>query len=153
MAANLLKSASIGTSTNTALVSALEKGSETLANISKAFVARSQDMIIHTFYETEKIHGVIVVDRQSTVTGLENERLFPVNANHRIMCKMPSSTSHQYKTVGFGLQSSFKGSLQMLFHMAKFPKPTRSHTIMSLTAEFISLLDKESCADWIRRYL
>lgn len=41
-----------------------------------------------------------VVDKQSARTGLKNERLFPVNANHRTMCKMPSSTSHQYITVG-----------------------------------------------------
>lgn len=41
-----------------------------------------------------------VVDKQSALTGLDNERLFPVNANHRTLCKIPSSTSHQYKTVG-----------------------------------------------------
>lgn len=59
-AANLLKSASIGTSTNTALISDLEKGAITLANVSKQFVDRTRDMIIYTFYETERLHGVKV---------------------------------------------------------------------------------------------
>ena len=58
--ANLLKSASIGTSTNTAIVSDLEKGSPTLANISKQFVDKAPDMILYTFYETERLHGVMV---------------------------------------------------------------------------------------------
>ena len=59
-AANLLKNASIGTSTNIALLSDLEKGSTTLANISQQFVDRTQDMIIYTFYETERLRGVMV---------------------------------------------------------------------------------------------
>ena len=60
-AANLLKSFSIGTSTNTAIVSDLEKGSTTLADISKQFVNKmAPDMILYTFYETERLHGIMV---------------------------------------------------------------------------------------------
>lgn len=59
-AANLLKSASIIISTNTAIVSDLEKGSTTLANISKQFVEKTPNMILYTFYETERLHGIIV---------------------------------------------------------------------------------------------
>ena len=58
--ANLLKSASMGTSTNTALVSNLVKGSTTLANISNQFVDRARDMMIYTFYETKRLNGVMV---------------------------------------------------------------------------------------------
>ena len=54
-AANLLKSSSIGTSTNTAIVSDLEKGSTTLADISQQFGDKARDMIIYTFYETERL--------------------------------------------------------------------------------------------------
>ena len=43
-----------------------------------------------------------MVDKQSALIGpLPNELEFPVNANHRTICKIPSSTSHEYKTVGF----------------------------------------------------
>lgn len=41
-----------------------------------------------------------MVDKLSALTGLENERLFPVTANHRTMCKIPSYTSYQYRVVG-----------------------------------------------------
>lgn len=41
-----------------------------------------------------------MVDKQSAQIGLPNETLFPVNADHRTICKIPSSTSHEYQTVG-----------------------------------------------------
>lgn len=59
-AAKLLRNASIGTSTNVALLSDLEKGSTTLANISNQFVDRASNLIIYTFYETEKLNKVMV---------------------------------------------------------------------------------------------
>ena len=58
-AAKLLRNASIGTSTNVALLSNLEKGSATLANISSQFVDRALNLIIYTFYETEKLNKVM----------------------------------------------------------------------------------------------
>ena len=58
--AKLLKTASIGTSTNVALLSDLEKGSATLASISSQFVDRARNLIIYTFYETEKLNKVMV---------------------------------------------------------------------------------------------
>lgn len=58
-AANLLKSASIDAS-NTAIVSDLEKGSISLATIAQQFVEKVPDMIIYTFYETDRLHGVLV---------------------------------------------------------------------------------------------
>ena len=58
-AADLLKSASIDAS-NTAIVSDLEKGSIGLAIIAQQFVEKVPDMIIYTFYETDRLHGVLV---------------------------------------------------------------------------------------------
>ena len=59
-AAKLLKHASVGTTTDATLLSDLEKGSPTLANISNQFVDRARNMIIYTFYETEKLNKVMV---------------------------------------------------------------------------------------------
>lgn len=59
-AAKLLRNASVGTSTNVAILSDLEKGSATLANISNQFVDRARNMIIYSFYETEKLNKVVV---------------------------------------------------------------------------------------------
>lgn len=59
-AANALKGASIGTSTNTALVADLRRDSDTLINISKQFVHRGKDLKIYSFYETQRLGGVLV---------------------------------------------------------------------------------------------
>jgi hypothetical protein len=59
-AANALKAASIGTSTNTALLADLRKDCTALSNISKQFVERGKDLKIYTFYETQKLGGVVV---------------------------------------------------------------------------------------------
>lgn len=59
-AANALKAASIGRTTNTAFVAALRKNSNTLINISKQFVHRAKDLKIYTFYETQRLSGIVV---------------------------------------------------------------------------------------------
>ena len=59
-AANALKAASIGMTTNTALVDDLKRGSTTLMNISRQFVSRGKHLTIYTFYETLKLSGVLV---------------------------------------------------------------------------------------------
>ena len=59
-AAKILKGASFGILTNSAIVSDLEKGSPILANISKKFVDKTHEMIIYTFYEAKKLYGVMV---------------------------------------------------------------------------------------------
>ena len=59
-AANALKGASLGTSTNTALVADLKKDSSTLTSVSKQFVDRTAQLQIYTFYETQKLYGVVV---------------------------------------------------------------------------------------------
>lgn len=41
-----------------------------------------------------------VVNKSSASIGLRNESLYPVNADHRTICKTPSATSHEYRSVG-----------------------------------------------------
>ena len=57
-AADALNSASLGTSTNTAIVKDLKMDSSTLTNISRQFVDRAKDLIIYSFYETQKLSGL-----------------------------------------------------------------------------------------------
>ena len=59
-AANALKGASIGLTTNNALVADLRKDSSALSTISKQFIERSRDLSIYTFYERLKLKGVLV---------------------------------------------------------------------------------------------
>lgn len=55
MLANIIKSASFGTRTNTRLMNELRSRSEILEDISKSFVDRSKNLMILSFYETDKM--------------------------------------------------------------------------------------------------
>jgi hypothetical protein len=52
--ANILQVATVGTSTNPRLVTALKKESTTLSDISTQFIERGASLKIYTFYETER---------------------------------------------------------------------------------------------------
>ena len=54
MFANILKAASLGSSTNSQLSADLKERSKVLQSISKSFVDRSKSLSITSFYETEK---------------------------------------------------------------------------------------------------
>ena len=43
---------------------------------------------------------VQVVDEDSATTGIPNERLFPVDADHHTICRFESVESQAYKAVG-----------------------------------------------------
>ncbi len=104
-----MKGATLGMLTHTALVKDLQKASTALATISKQFFARGKSLKIYTFYETRKLSGIVVchmrsfialcsdlsqvVDKESAVLNLSNEKLFPVDANHRTICHIPSAES------------------------------------------------------------
>ena len=62
-AANALKGASIGLSTNTALVADLKKNSSALTDIQKQSIERIKHLNMYTFYEMLKVHGVLVRTR------------------------------------------------------------------------------------------
>ena len=59
-AANALKGACMGMSTNTALVADLRKDSTPLSHISNQFIDRGRNLKIYTFYETLKLFGTVV---------------------------------------------------------------------------------------------
>ena len=59
-AANALKGASIGLTTNNALVADLRKDSSALSTISKQFIERGRNLSIYTFYERLRLKGVLV---------------------------------------------------------------------------------------------
>ena len=58
--ANIVKGLSIGTSTNSRLVSDLKKDSSSLGSISSQFVHRTKGIRIYTFYETKKTESIVV---------------------------------------------------------------------------------------------
>ena len=60
IAANVLRAGTAGVSTNTAVLAELGNDSTTLTDISNQFIDRAKDLKIYTFYELEKISGVLV---------------------------------------------------------------------------------------------
>lgn len=59
-AAEILRTVQLGTGTNTHYVSALKRNSTEFANISQQWVERSEGVQIRTFFETERLSGVLV---------------------------------------------------------------------------------------------
>jgi hypothetical protein len=58
MVGNVLKAATLGTSTNTRLARELSSGSDTLRRISSSFTSWGKELTIYSFYETEKMPGM-----------------------------------------------------------------------------------------------
>jgi serine/threonine-protein phosphatase 2B catalytic subunit len=99
-AAQLVKAIQFSYGTNTNFVMALQRNSATFAEITKQFTLLATDIRIRTFYETEKLAGQLIVDRESAVLGLDNEVAVGLAASdHRTMCKYGSLTSQRYKSV------------------------------------------------------
>ena len=61
-AANVLRAGTAGVSTNTAVLAELRNDSITLTDVSNQFIDRARDLKIYTFYELEKISGILVGD-------------------------------------------------------------------------------------------
>lgn len=60
-AANFVKLAQLaGSGANTNFIAALQRKSEVFADISQQFVERAAPLTIRTFYETERLYGVLV---------------------------------------------------------------------------------------------
>lgn len=58
--ANLLKALQLGSGTNTAYLDALVKNSAEFSLTSQQWVERSAGLKIRTFFETERLHGILV---------------------------------------------------------------------------------------------
>ncbi|KAH0536549.1 hypothetical protein FGG08_006579 [Glutinoglossum americanum] len=105
-AANLLKLAKPGININTKFLEALQRNSAVFAEISQQFVERGASLQIRTFYETEKLRSLLIVDRESARLGLPNELAVGIaGANHRTMCKYSSAASQKYLPVRRALES------------------------------------------------
>jgi hypothetical protein len=66
-AANILRYGQVSLRTNPTYVKALQKNSPTFANISTQFVDRAEQLLIRTFYETERMGNQVVSFRNSPV--------------------------------------------------------------------------------------
>lgn len=60
LAARLLNTVQLGLGTNQSFVEALQRNSQTFADISQSFIERAAPLKVRTFYETEKLYGNLV---------------------------------------------------------------------------------------------
>lgn len=104
-AARLLNTVQLGLRTNTSFVEALARNSQTFTDISQSFIERAAPLKIRTFYETEKLYGNLIVDKDSARLGLPNEVSGGVTAaDHRTICKFNDKDSQRYRPVWKAIQ-------------------------------------------------
>ena len=59
----------------------------------------------------DKIHQV--VDEPSARLNLPNEKVFPVDADHRTICKIPSREDQVYQIVGIWIAKLVKAHIEI----------------------------------------
>lgn len=102
-AAKVLNASQLGANAN--FVHSLQKNSKAFQNISQQFIERAADLKrIYTFYELEKLHNILVVDKDSACLGLKNEISVGISANHRYICKFSDPESEIYRPVWRAIQ-------------------------------------------------
>ncbi|KFY84990.1 hypothetical protein V500_08810 [Pseudogymnoascus sp. VKM F-4518 (FW-2643)] len=106
MFADILRTASLGTSTNARLVRDLQARSEVLRGISRRFVERGKDLQIFSFWETDQfkwLNGKVVAEDSATLDW-PNETAIPVDGDHRSICQFSSIEEKRYRNVWANLQ-------------------------------------------------
>ena len=102
-AANVLNASQLGANAN--FVRSLQKNSNAFSDISHQFIERAANLRkIYTFYELEKLHNILVVDKDSARLAIRNEVPVAVSANHREICKFHSADSRKYRPVWKAIQ-------------------------------------------------
>ncbi|RPA89570.1 hypothetical protein L873DRAFT_1754902 [Choiromyces venosus 120613-1] len=91
----------VGTSMRSDLLKNLQTNSDALQQITNSFISRTSGLQIVTFYEQEITTPLksLVVNMDSAILNLPNERRIPVNANHREICKFSHANSQKYSPV------------------------------------------------------
>jgi hypothetical protein len=90
-------------------LSDLERDSPGLDMINDEFKHYADDVGFWSFYETVKlnmgVHSAIIVEKDSASIGLKHERILPLNADHRTVCKFDSVHDSNYIKVKSALAS------------------------------------------------
>ncbi|KAK4888605.1 hypothetical protein LTR27_012500 [Elasticomyces elasticus] len=117
----LLQMATAGRTTNSDLVSFLKKGSKPLSDISGQAIHRLSALQVYSFYELETYYGEVIVNKDSALLSLPNEKTFPMNANHSTVCKFGSENSKNYLLVGRAIAGMVE-NIKVLNELKKMPK-------------------------------
>ncbi|KAE8445546.1 hypothetical protein EG329_013310 [Mollisiaceae sp. DMI_Dod_QoI] len=80
----------------------LERSSDELVEIAAQFVERAIRLQIVTVYEGRPLGsavGPVVVNKASAVMNLPNERLIPIDADHRSICRFSSQEDSRFESI------------------------------------------------------
>ncbi|KAH6681563.1 NACHT and WD domain protein [Halenospora varia] len=97
-----------------AYVSELKKGSYALQAINDEFCDCSSDVVLWSFYETQKLSigglfSTLIVDPESAVLSYPQEKRIPMTADHRSICKFSTVTDPNYIIIRNSLASIVSG--------------------------------------------
>ncbi|KAI8633638.1 hypothetical protein F5Y19DRAFT_247067 [Xylariaceae sp. FL1651] len=90
-------------------VAELTRNSSTIDELNESFRHHASKLQIFSFYETLSTQigpmNVMILDKQSSLLGYENETAKPLNANHHNVCKYTSPDDSNYRSVRDALRS------------------------------------------------
>ncbi|KAH0425280.1 serine carboxypeptidase, partial [Aureobasidium melanogenum] len=110
--AQIIPYLSLGFRGNTKLLESLSSKSADWMRISRDFVYRATSLQIRTFYETDRLGNVIVVDESSATMSLPNELALPLaGSNHATICKFAASENQRYDPVKDALEDLVRAAL------------------------------------------
>lgn len=112
-----------------ALLRNLDSNSDMLTEISRQFLHRSSGLKIMTFTEQliEPPLESLVVPEHSAILGLPNERVYPMHAHHRNMCRFESKESQNFLLVEGAIKELVSGSLELKATLTTVNTMTTAH--------------------------
>ncbi|KAH0030808.1 hypothetical protein KCU78_g2959, partial [Aureobasidium melanogenum] len=110
--ARMVSYVTLGLRGNSRILGSLETKSADCVRISRGFVHRATSLQIRTFYETDRLGNVIVVDESSSTMNLPNELALPLlGSNHVTICKFSASENQRYEPVKDALEELVRAGL------------------------------------------
>ncbi|KAG9759988.1 hypothetical protein KCU73_g3113, partial [Aureobasidium melanogenum] len=123
---------SLGFRGNSKFLESLSSKSADWMRISRDFVHRATSLQIRTFYETDRLGNVIVVDESSATMNLPNELALPLaGSNHVTICKFSASENQRYEPVKDALEDLVRAGLEITQRASNMPLTS----VMPLTSD------------------
>ncbi|KAI0865949.1 hypothetical protein F4860DRAFT_458305 [Xylaria cubensis] len=106
---NRVLSSSVFGHTSKDYVTELTRNSTTIDELNESFRHHASKLQIFSFYETLSTQigpmNILILEKQSSLLGYENETVKPLNANHHDVCKFTSPNDSNYRSVRDALRS------------------------------------------------
>ncbi|KAI0444621.1 hypothetical protein F4803DRAFT_511376 [Xylaria telfairii] len=106
---NRVLSSSVFGHTSKDYITELTRNSTTIDELNESFRHHASKLDIFSFYETLGtqigLMNTLILEKQSSVLGYENETVKPLNANHHDVCKFTGPNDSNYRSIRDALRS------------------------------------------------